>query len=66
MHIAGTPRFALTLTNGEPALIDNANPARPALAGAALAEVAEQTGGRIAGWVTNMVKSGWPQLFLDW
>ena len=38
--------------------MDNRNPARPALAGAALAEAAEQAGGRIAGWVTDFVKSG--------
>ncbi len=57
-NAAGTPRFAWTLSNGEPALVDKTDPARPALAGAALAEAAEQAGGRIAGWVTNIVKSG--------
>lgn len=58
LPVTGTPRYSWTLSNGEPALVDNSNPARPALAGAALAEAAEQAGGRIAGWVTNMVKSG--------
>ena len=38
--------------------MDKTDPARPALAGAALAEAAEQAGGRIAGWVSNIVKSG--------
>ncbi len=57
--LAGTPRhFDVIMSNGEPALVDNRNPARPALAGAALAEAAEQAGGRIAGWVTDFVKSG--------
>ena len=58
---AGTPRFALTLSNGQPVLVETGGPggsARPALAGAALAEAAEQAGGRIAGWVTGLVRSG--------
>ncbi len=58
---AGTPRFELTLSNGQPVLVETGGPggsARPALAGAALAEAAEQAGGRIAGWVTGLVRSG--------
>jgi hypothetical protein len=59
---AGTPRFALAMSeSGEPMLVE-AGPgtghARQALAGAALAEAAEQAGGRIAGWVTGLVRSG--------
>ena len=55
----GTPRIALAMSNGEPVLVDKSNPAKPqALAGAALAEAAEQLGGRFTGWVTDVVKSG--------
>jgi hypothetical protein len=47
------------MSNGEPVLVDKSNPAKPqALAGAALAEAAEQLGGRFTGWVTDVVKSG--------
>ena len=58
---AGTPRFELAMSNGQPVLMETGGPggsARPALAGAALAEAAEQAGGRIAGWVTGLVRSG--------
>lgn len=53
----------LSLSNGEPVLLDTAskgNAPRPALAGAALAEAAEQAGDRFAGWVTGIVRSGAP------
>jgi hypothetical protein len=47
------------MSNGEPVLVDKSNQAKPqALAGAALAEAAEQLGGRFTGWVTDVVKSG--------
>jgi len=49
----GTPRFELAFANGEAG-----NAARPALAGAAFAEAAEQAGSKFTGWVTGLVRSG--------
>ena len=56
---AGTPRFALAMSeSGEHLLVEAPGHARQALAGAALAEAAEQAGSQISGWVTGLIRSG--------